>query len=128
MSRCFVVKLNFYTSECMRILPAVVCRTKSCNMSTYKSCGENSVKKDSENECNKDVSEVVIPEAPTNCCMSGCANCVWIQYAEELASLFKDGGQTSRQIILQKVDDPNMKAFLLTELRALENKLEDTKT
>lgn len=97
-------------------------------MSTYKSCGENSVKKDSENECNKDVSEVVIPEAPTNCCMSGCANCVWIQYAEELASLFKDGGKTSRQIILQKFDDPNMKAFLLTELRALENKLEDTKT
>lgn len=106
------------------MLSAATDITKSGSTSTSESSSKSSANGNSEN---KD-SEVVIPEAPTNCCMSGCANCVWIQYAEELATLFKDGGKTSREIILQKVDDPNMKAFLMTELRALESKLEDSET
>ena len=30
-----------------------------------------------------------IPEAPTNCCMSGCANCVWVDYALDVVSKFE---------------------------------------
>uniref|UniRef100_A0A1B6DN76 Oxidoreductase-like domain-containing protein n=1 Tax=Clastoptera arizonana TaxID=38151 RepID=A0A1B6DN76_9HEMI len=66
-----------------------------------------------------------LPDEPTTCCMSGCANCVWIQYAEELTKIFKDG-KMSQEIILKKVSDPNMQAFLMTELRALD-KLKENK-
>uniref|UniRef100_A0A1B6MMX1 Oxidoreductase-like domain-containing protein n=1 Tax=Graphocephala atropunctata TaxID=36148 RepID=A0A1B6MMX1_9HEMI len=62
-----------------------------------------------------------IPEEPTTCCMSGCANCVWIDYANQLCKIFNDDGEKSKEIILSKVTDPNMKAFLLMELKALEN-------
>lgn len=66
---------------------------------------------------NKVVSSV-IPDEPTTCCMSGCANCVWIQYAEELAKVLQDG-QKTQEIIMKKVTDPNMRAFLMTELKAM---------
>ncbi|XP_018578089.1 oxidoreductase-like domain-containing protein 1 [Anoplophora glabripennis] len=57
------------------------------------------------------------PEAPTSCCMSGCANCVWLEYAEKLSEYYKDGGEQAIKEINEKVTDPNMKAFLLFELR-----------
>uniref|UniRef100_A0A1B6GMJ8 Oxidoreductase-like domain-containing protein n=1 Tax=Cuerna arida TaxID=1464854 RepID=A0A1B6GMJ8_9HEMI len=61
-----------------------------------------------------------IPEEPTTCCMSGCANCVWIEYANQLCKIFGDGGEKSKEIVLSKVTDPNMRAFLLMELKAME--------
>lgn len=61
-----------------------------------------------------------LPEEPSHCCMSGCDNCVWIQYAEELNKIFKDGGEKARKKILEKVSDPSMRAFLLSELFFLE--------
>ncbi|XP_046991411.1 UPF0651 protein P31B10.02, mitochondrial isoform X1 [Schistocerca americana] len=63
-----------------------------------------------------------LPEEPTNCCMSGCENCVWIQYAEELLKRFSDGDEKARTTILSKVSDPSMKSFLLTELKMLKMK------
>ncbi|EFN84909.1 Uncharacterized protein C17orf90 [Harpegnathos saltator] len=55
---------------------------------------------------------------PTNCCMSGCANCVWIQYAERLSSKIDNTSDVNLQAaILERVQDPNMKAFLKMELR-----------
>ena len=55
------------------------------------------------------------PEPPTTCCMSGCANCVWIDYAEKLKEYYCDGGQTAKEEIM-KIEDPNMRAFLLMEI------------
>lgn len=52
--------------------------------------------------------------------MSGCANCVWIQYADELSKKYLNGSQHAKQIILKEVQDPNMRAFLEMELRNLE--------
>ncbi|XP_063240988.1 oxidoreductase-like domain-containing protein 1 isoform X1 [Bacillus rossius redtenbacheri] len=63
--------------------------------------------------------ELELPEEPTNCCMSGCTNCVWIAYAERLGQVFRDGGRRARETVLSRVSDPSMRAFLLTELRAL---------
>lgn len=57
-----------------------------------------------------------LPEEPTDCCMSGCANCVWIQYAEELKSKFCSSDQELREVIMNKISDPNMKMFLSVEL------------
>lgn len=57
-----------------------------------------------------------LPPPPENCCMSNCANCVWIEYAHELERMFHDGGSTAKKLILQKMQDPGMKAFLSLEL------------
>jgi len=65
---------------------------------------------------------IKIPHPPTTCCMSGCANCVYIAYAEEVTKLFSDGGQLAKEIILDNIDDPNMKSFLIMELRNAQNK------
>ncbi|XP_011875786.1 PREDICTED: uncharacterized protein LOC105566410 isoform X2 [Vollenhovia emeryi] len=54
---------------------------------------------------------------PTNCCMSGCANCVWIRYAERLSSAMERSDVDLQRTILEKVQDPNMRAFLAMELR-----------
>jgi hypothetical protein len=66
--------------------------------------------------------QVSLPEEPTTCCMSGCTNCVWIQYAEEVSKLCADGGEKARDIILSKVTDPNTRAFLMMELKNLGHK------
>lgn len=57
------------------------------------------------------------PEEPTTCCMSGCANCVWLDYAEKLSEYYRDGGEQAIKEINEKVADPNIRAFLLHELR-----------
>lgn len=60
-----------------------------------------------------------LPEEPTTCCMSGCANCVWIEYAENVGKILRDGdGERAAKLILDKVRDPNMKAFLSAELKS----------
>lgn len=65
--------------------------------------------------------EKLLLEPPTTCCMSGCNNCVWIAYAEELARLSKDGGVEARLVIDKHVTDPLLKAFLLMELKLRAN-------
>ena len=58
------------------------------------------------------------PEPPITCCMSGCVNCVWIQYAEDLTKYYKDGGERVRKEI-EKIEDPNMKMIVKMELGLL---------
>lgn len=74
------------------------------------------ISKASEEAATQELSKVLL-EPPTNCCMSGCSNCVWITYAEDLAKLCQDGGEQAKKMIEQNVSDPCLKAFLLTELR-----------
>lgn len=72
-----------------------------------------------EKEKNEDnsVSSIDDLTEPTNCCMSGCANCVWIQYAEKLSAVLEESEVDVQKLIIDKVQDPNMKAFLSMELR-----------
>lgn len=63
---------------------------------------------------------IKLPEEPTTCCGSGCANCVYIDYALEISKIFNDGGKKARKMILDKISDPSLKAFLEMELRNLE--------
>lgn len=60
--------------------------------------------------------ETPIPDPPTDCCMSGCSNCVWITYALELAAIYKDGGKASERV-MRAIDDPGLKIFLNLELK-----------
>lgn len=70
---------------------------------------------DKSNGDNSDNEELV---EPTTCCMSGCVNCVWIQYAEKLSkSLANSNEDDVKKIIMEKVRDENMRAFLNMELR-----------
>ena len=59
---------------------------------------------------------VVLPPEPQNCCMSGCANCVWVAYAEEIAKILNDGGIKAKEKIFEHVKDPNLRTFLMLEL------------
>lgn len=68
-----------------------------------------------EEEQEEDV-DIHLPDPPTTCCMSGCANCVWIEYAKELAVLYKDGGQAAEKV-MKAIEDPSLKIFLSLELR-----------
>lgn len=61
------------------------------------------------------------PEEPTTCCMSGCPNCVWLDYADKLSAYFKDGGERAMKE-LDKISDPNIKAFIMQEWRSRQNK------
>lgn len=58
------------------------------------------------------------PEPPTDCCMSNCPNCVWVQYADELVAYYKDGGAKARKELDRLVTDPTMKMFINMELKS----------
>lgn len=60
-----------------------------------------------------------LPEEPTNCCMSGCANCVWIEYARELTKIYRDGGEKARNLVISRITDPNIRIFIQMELKTL---------
>jgi len=60
-----------------------------------------------------------LPEEPTTCCMSGCANCVWIEYAERMKRALADSdSERVARMVMDKIQDPNMKAFLAMEFKS----------
>ena len=56
---------------------------------------------------------------PTNCCMSGCPNCVWINYVERLTKIYTDPslGRDKVHADIESIEDGNIKAFLIMELK-----------
>ena len=96
-----------------------------CNKDDAEKCANSVAKKNDKNfdrpmyvpppdELPPNIEEI---EEPTTCCMSGCSNCVWIEYAEKLSKVMKNSQGDVQKIIMDKVQDPNMRAFLSMELR-----------
>lgn len=61
--------------------------------------------------------ELLVP--PTNCCRSGCPNCVWIDYVDKLSLRFTDPKLSREKILkdLETIDDESIKSFIMMELR-----------
>jgi len=85
------------------------------NKSYYRR--HSSIQKD--DKVRTDAKEISVDDLtePTNCCMSGCTNCVWIKYTERLSNIIEKSNIDLQKVIFDKVKDPNMKAFLEMELR-----------
>lgn len=129
-------QLAKFVRQSRPIRSCLIIRYSSGNGSSTENSGQN--EGEGENKENSEVNSAIrihdvlgnlnelnilnqqIPSVPTNCCMSGCANCVWIKYAEELSGKLNDGSEQARQIIMKEVQDPNMRAFLEMELRNLQ--------
>ena len=61
------------------------------------------------------------PDPPTTCCMSGCANCVWLDHAEDLIEYYDKKGLNKEKIledIESQVSDPMIKAFVKLEIKS----------
>ena len=54
--------------------------------------------------------------------MSGCANCVWLDYADEVSKYYElKGSNMSKEEIMKDIErqisDPMLKVFILLELK-----------
>ncbi|XP_054763202.2 uncharacterized protein LOC129269730 [Lytechinus pictus] len=80
--------------------------------------GKNSTNDISEKTVHDDESrrkEPPVAPDPETCCESGCVNCVWIKYAEEIKDYYPDHQERLKEI-LDLIEDYNVKMFVRMEL------------
>ncbi|CAF0708673.1 unnamed protein product [Brachionus calyciflorus] len=63
------------------------------------------------------------PQIPLMCCGSGCSNCVWIQYTDELLKYYEENSKKRKMALkkaleeIQKIEDVNLRDFLTMEIK-----------
>ena len=60
-------------------------------------------------------------DPPTTCCMSGCANCLWLDHAEDLIQYYDKKGLSNTKVLEEienQVSDPMIKAFVMLEIKS----------
>ncbi|XP_036324439.1 oxidoreductase-like domain-containing protein 1 [Rhagoletis pomonella] len=62
---------------------------------------------------------IKLPPTPEACCLAGCKNCVWVEYAHKIADLMSGYDERARGIILNRVSDPVLRSFLKVELKSI---------
>ncbi|XP_054159803.1 oxidoreductase-like domain-containing protein 1 [Oppia nitens] len=65
------------------------------------------------------------PKPPENCCQSGCDNCVWVKYVEELQQYYGDISQEAIKQLDQYITDPSLKVFIKQQIKLNEDKDKD---
>ena len=63
------------------------------------------------------------PSLPTDCCKSGCANCVWLEYAEATLTYYTNIGKALQpgelfRVVEANIQDPMIKTFVKMELKS----------
>ncbi|CAD6994232.1 unnamed protein product [Ceratitis capitata] len=67
---------------------------------------------------------IKLPPEPKPCCLAGCTNCVWVEYANKMADLLNGYDERAQEIILSKVPDPVLRSFLKVELKSIQQQRE----
>ena len=94
---------------------------KSLNNLFFVKMASNSSQNNDNKSQNKTTKE--LPQPPDNCCQSGCDNCVWVKYVEELVGFYKDGGEEAHKQLDKLINDPSLKVFIKLQIKT--NKSED---
>uniref|UniRef100_A0A0K0E181 Oxidoreductase-like domain-containing protein n=1 Tax=Strongyloides stercoralis TaxID=6248 RepID=A0A0K0E181_STRER len=77
-------------------------------------------------------SGIILPEIPEkgSCCGSGCQNCVWLVYAEDVLNAIKNHpdfkNKSDRKkvynnielLLANEIEDPNLREFILMDVRS----------
>ncbi|XP_039947565.1 oxidoreductase-like domain-containing protein 1 isoform X2 [Bactrocera neohumeralis] len=67
---------------------------------------------------------IKLPPTPKPCCLAGCTNCVWVEYAHKIADLLNGCDEKAQEIVLNKVPDPVLRSFLKVELKSIQQQRE----
>jgi len=55
------------------------------------------------------------PPPPELCCMSGCQNCVWLEYVNDMIKYYKNNKKEAEKA-LDAIPDESLKTFIRIEL------------
>jgi len=77
---------------------------------------------DGDDESEKKEAKPPVAPLPGMCCMSGCANCVYLEHAQALLEFYKGGGkEKALEIIEREVEDESLKAYLKLEIKFMKD-------